>query len=227
MERGDIERVLSETEERLASDPGAGLAGTGFWDAVGWVKRTPGAADEYADRIAAVEQEAFGRWALVRVPLGPGTAGAGLVTVIGLVLVALAYYPPDPWNGLLLLAGMGALLIATHGLAHLAVGRAVGIRFSCWFVGELKRPQPGVKIDYATYLAASPKGRAWMHASGAIASKVVPFALMPAGLVAGVPGWAVWLMAVTGVVSIITDVVWSTRVGDWKKFRREMAYAAD
>jgi hypothetical protein len=121
--------------------------------------------------------------------------------------------------------GLGALLTTTHGLAHLLVGRLAGIRFSHWFIGELKRPQPGVKVDYATYLRASTPVRAWMHASGAIATKIIPFALIGAAIAADLPAWAVWGLAVIGIASIVTDVLWSTRSSDWKRFKREMRLA--
>ena len=166
------------------------------------------------------------RWALLTVPLWLGTAAAAAGTLAGLALVWLAYYASEPWNAVSLLAGAGVLQLSTHGPAHLAAGRLAGIRFTHWFVGSLKQIQPGVKTDYASYLAATPKGRAWMHASGAVMTKIVPFALIPAGLVAGVPSWAVILLAASGALSIFTDIVWSTRVSDWKKFRREMKAAA-
>ena len=225
MERSEAERVLSAVEERFATDPAAGLAGSGFWKVVSAAKETRELAAEFAGRIAAIDRAAFERWALLTVPLGVGTAAASVGTVVGLVLVGLAYSTPDPWNGLLLLAGTGVLLVTTHGLAHLVVGRMAGIRFTHWFIGTVTRPQPGVKTDYATYLSTTAERRAWMHASGALMSKILPFALIPAGLIAGVPGWATTLLAVVGVVSIITDILWSTRVSDWKKFRREMAFA--
>lgn len=225
MERSEAERVLSAVEERSATDPAAGLAGSGFWKVVSAAKETRELAAEFAERIAAIDRAAFERWALLTVPLGVGTAAASVGTVVGLVLVGLAYSTPDPWNGLLLLAGTGVLLVTTHGLAHLVVGRMAGIRFTHWFIGTVTRPQPGVKTDYATYLSTTAERRAWMHASGALMSKILPFALIPAGLIAGVSGWATTLLAVVGVVSIITDILWSTRVSDWKKFRREMAFA--
>ena len=225
MERGEVKEVLKAVEARLADDPAAGLGGSGFWKAVAAVKRDPALVQEFAGRIASVDREAFERWALLAVPVRVGTAIAVIGAAVGLALAALAYYTSDPWNGLLLLAGMGVLLVSTHGLAHLAVGRLAGIRFTHWFVGSVKHIQPGVKTDYATYLAADAKRRAWMHASGAIVSKIVPFALIPAGLVAEVPAWTTIMLAITGVVSIITDVLWSTKVSDWKKFRREMAIA--
>ena len=225
MERVEIERVLSGLEARLQADPEAGLARSGFWKAVAAVKRSPELVDEFADRIAAVDREGFKRWALLTVPVAVGTALAGVGVIAGLVLVALAYSTPDPWNGLLFLGGNGVLLVATHGLAHLVVGRMMGIRFTHWFIGNMKRPQPGVKTDYATYLVTPANRRAWMHASGALFTKIVPFALLPAGLIAGVPNWAIWLLVASGVLSILTDAAWSTTSSDWMKFRRERSYA--
>ena len=225
MERSEVERILGVVEAQLGADPGSGLRGSGFWKAVGAVKRDPGLVEEFATRIAVADRTAFERWALLTVPIGVGTVAAVVGTALGLVMVALAYSTPDPWNGILLLAGTGVLLVATHGLAHLVVGRLVGIRFTHWFIGTVTRPQPGVKTDYAGYLAADARGRAWMHASGALVSKVVPFALIPAGVIAGVPSWATILLAAVGVASVITDLLWSTKSSDWKKFRREMAVA--
>ena len=62
---------------------------------------------------------------------------------------------------------------AAAGIAGLATAiglRAVGMRFIAYFIRELIPPFPGLKIDYATYLRVPPEARAWMHASGAIAS---------------------------------------------------------
>lgn len=226
MERAEVEQVLKAVEARLAGDPAAGLRGSGFWKAVAAAKRDRALVEEFAGRIAAADREAFERWALLTVPFWLGTAAAVIGTLAGLALVWLAYYTSDPWNALSLLAAAAVLQLSTHGPAHLAAGRLAGIRFTHWFIGSLKQIQPGVKTDYASYLAATPKGRAWMHASGAVMTKIVPFALIPAGLAAGVPSWAVILLAASGALSIFTDIVWSTRVSDWKKFRREMKIAA-
>lgn len=225
VERAEIDQVLSAVKARLEADPEAGLARSGFWKAVGAVKRAPDLVDEFADRIAAIDREGFERWALLTVPVAVGTAIAAAGVILGLMLVALAYSTPDPWNGLLFLGGNGVLLVATHGLAHLVVGRMMGIRFTHWLIGNMKRPQPGVKTDYATYLATPATRRAWMPASGALFTKIVPFALLPAGLVAGVPTWAIWLLVAGGVLSILTDVAWSRTSSDWMKFRRERAYS--
>lgn len=96
------------------------------------------------------------------------------------------------------------------------------MRFTHWFLAP-GRPQPGVKVDYASYLKTPPKQRAWMHASGALITKVVPFALLP--LARRMPRWVFRLMVGVGIVQIVTDIAWSTRASDWKKFRREIRYA--
>ena len=223
MEHRGIEEALTAAER--AVDAGEGLAGTGFWKAVASVKRGAGLVERYGSRIAEIDRRAFEGWALYTVGAGVGTALMVLATLVGLVLVVWSHGLPDPWNGLVLLGGGGVLVGATHGLGHLVVGRMAGIRFTHWFVGSLGRPQPGVKVDYGTYLRAAPRARAWMHASGALVTKVVPFLVLIPAVSSDFPSWAAWLLVVQGVVQILTDALWSVKMSDWKKFRREMSYA--
>ena len=138
---------------------------------------------------------------------------------------ALAFAGTPPWRELVFLAGMGAILVASHTLTHWVFGTLSGIRFTHWFAVPPLKPQPGFKTDYATYLRTRPVSRAWMHASGAIVTKLVPFAAYPFALQAGLEPWAIWLILAIGVIQIVTDVVWSVRASDWKKFRREMRAA--
>jgi len=99
------------------------------------------------------------------------------------------------------------------------------MRVTYWFVGTMRQPQPGIKVDYATYLRTPARQRAWMHASGAIVTKVVPFISLALGLLMGAPTWTLVILGLLGVVQITTDVLWSTKASDWKKFKREMAVA--
>ena len=224
MEPTSIEEALAAAETALAR--GEGLSGTGFWKAVARVKADPDLVDHYADRIAAVDRAAFERWALLKVPIGIGTTLAIVATAVGLGLIGWSYYTESELVTVLLFyAGFAALLVTTHGLGHLLVGRMVGIRFTHWFIGTIARPQPGVKVDYASYLRTPPMSRAWMHASGAIATKAMPFLLLGAVFAAGLPAWAIWLLVAVGVVMIVTDIAWSTKSSDWMKFRRERAFA--
>ena len=146
-------------------------------------------------------------------------------TIVGLVLVGLAYPAEGFLSAVWLLAGTGVLLVTTHGLAHLVVGAISGIKFTAWFIGTIQMPQPGVKTDYATYLRTPATSRAWMHASGAITTKLMPFLMLGAGAAADVPAWALLVLIAIGVVTIITDILWSSSASDWKKFKREMDFA--
>lgn len=190
------------------------------------VKRDP-ELDRFVDDVADIDQQAFRNWALLTVPLALGTSLMVFGTVVGLALVTLAYQVEGVWSGVWILVGTGVLLVTTHGLAHLVVGTAVGIEFTYWFIGKISQPQPGVKTDYGTYLRTPARSRAWMHAAGAIATKLIPFLMIGAALAAGVPAWATWALVAVGVVTLITDVLWSTKASDWKKFQREMAFAQE
>lgn len=220
----------SEIEECLtragpAVEAGDDLSGTGFWQAVSQVKGDPELAERYADRIADIDERAHRNWALLILPLWLGTSIAILATIAGLALIAWTYALEGLAAVIVFFVGTGVLLGSTHGLAHLVVGRLAGMRFTSWFVGTIRQPQPGVKVDYSTYLRTPARRRAWMHASGALTTKVIPFLLIGAAIAADLPWWAVLLLIVLGVGQIVTDVLWSTRASDWKKFKREMDHA--
>lgn len=206
---------------------GRGLAGTGFWGAVDSVKRQPELVDRYADRIAAIDDAAHRNWAMLIIPLWLGTSIAVIVVLGGLAFVWWAYELDGTAATVSFLAGTGVLIGATHGLGHLVVGRLLGMRFEYWFVGEIRQPQPGVKLDYAAYLRTSAPRRAWMHASGALTTKIIPFLLIGAAVAAGLSSWVPWLLAGLGVAMVLTDVLWSTEESDWKRFKREMRFAQE
>jgi hypothetical protein len=218
----EIESILADAEAEQAAGGAPDLRR--FWRAVSAVKLDPALVDRFADRIAAVDSAAFAQWAPIRVPLWAGTALMSLGTVAGLALVAATYFLDDPWNGFALVVGTVVLVVTVHGLTHLVVGAIVGIRFTAWFA-TVRRPQPGLKTDYSSYLLTPAKRRAWMHASGAIATKVVPFVVLPVGPIAGAPWWATAAVLLLGIGQVTTDLLWSVKASDWKKFRREMAIA--
>jgi len=226
MPSAEIDAALDAAEAALDTTGRVVLRGTGFWRAVATVKSDRSLVDRYADRIGAIDQAAFRSWVPILIPLWPGTLAAILGAVVAVMLIGVSYGTAAPWNGVWFLLGTGGLLVATHGLAHLAVGSVVGIRFTTWFAG-FKPPQPGVKTDYASYLRSPARSRAGMHASGAIVTKSIPFLLLPSALIAGVPTWTVIVLVGLGVFQLITDALWSTKVSDWAKYRREMAIARE
>lgn len=222
------ERLIAETLvecERAVQHPGKiDLKAAGFWRAVNSVKRDPLLVDRYAQRIAEIDRRAFLRGVPIAVPAPIGVFLLTFGTAVGVGLLIAACYVPEPWPEWAILAGALALLGSTHGLAHYFVGRFVGMRFTHWF-SKLPLAQPGFKVDYATYLRTPAAARAWMHASGAIVTKVVPFAVIPVALAAGVQAWVIWALLGIGVLQLLTDALLSVRASDWKKYRREMRFA--
>lgn len=225
MDAAGIEQTLAACEQQLQAGGTPDLRAAGFWRAVAAVKRRRELADRYAARIAAIDRQVFRRRVRLTFPVTLGVIALDLGLVGGLVLLVIATGVDHPWRDLLVLVAAGALDVTTHGMSHLAVGSFVGIDFTDWFIDLPKRPQPGFKIDYASYLRASPRRRAWMHAAGAIATKVTPFLVVLYAVVIGTATWAVLVLLALGVVQIATDLLFSVKTSDWKKFRREMEFA--
>lgn len=226
MESVDIERILGQAESDLGEPGRADLRRSGFWRAVAAVKGEPALADRYAERIGRIDRAAFERSVRLRLPAWVGVLLDLLGVAIGVVLMVVAPSFAAPWRELSFLAGVAAILGASHTLTHWIVGTAIGIRFSHWFSKPPRTPQPGFKIDYASYLRTPARRRAWMHASGAIVTKLVPFAALPLALAIGLDGWAVRLLLILGIGQLLTDALLSTRHSDWKRFRREMRLAS-
>lgn len=229
---------ISDDLQRIEAAVAAGetdLASLGFWKVVGRVKRDPALVDAEAARIGRIDQAAFRAGVKIRLPVGAGMAlmCAGIVFG-GLCLwfahqlpsMTLANYDPEVVAGVASLLAAGIWDVAFHSPTHWVVGRSMGIRFTSFFVKSLFAA-PGLKTDYATYLRTDPSHRAWFHASGAIASKIVPFlvlALAPWDLL---PWWAVAGLIGLGAFQIVTDVLISTKRSDWKRFARERRVARE
>lgn len=225
MDERTIDTTLDTVERRLASGQTADLRALGFWRAVNAVKRDPALATRYGERIGRIDRDAFRRAIRTRLPAAIGVALLVAGFIVGLALLAIGATLAHPWRELAILVGFGALDTTTHGLAHFVVGTAVGIRFTDWFVDLPKKPQPGLKIDYASYLRTPPRSRAWMHASGAIVTKITPFAVLVYATSAGAEWWAGLILAAVGALQIVSDALFSVKTSDWKKYRREMKLA--
>jgi hypothetical protein len=210
------------------------LRGLGFWRLVQQVKLEPRLATHWADQVARIDRKAFEKSVRPRLPVWLGNAVllAGTAVWGALIPIALAIgrdHSESVLAGLLALAAAGGLSATLHDQAHWLVGRLVGISFLSYFVGGPLKVTPGIKIDYRTYLLASPGARAWMHAAGALVSKAAPFAVFAAVYLphraagyAILPAWSLWAILSLGVLQLITDVLFSTKKSDWKKVQREL-----
>lgn len=220
---GEIEEALGKIEGEVAKG-NYDLKGLGFWRLVGEVGRDPGLTDRFVERIARVDRLAFERWAnfglTAPVWLGNLLELAGALIGLGILLSAMA--EEGNIQGIGLVIGTGILMVTLHPLAHYAVGRALGITFTHYFLDGPAKVQPSVKTDYATYLMAAPLRRAAMHAAGALATKLVPILVLAKAVLLKAPGWSILVLVAISLVVIATDILFSTKVGDWKRVLREV-----
>lgn len=202
------------------------LRSLGFWRIVEAVKLDRALVDERAAQIGRIDATAFRAYTRLRVPVWAGNALLVAGIVAGALAVWAAYVWQTPmWKGLALIAAGLIWSLCVHSPTHWLAGALVGIRWTEYFLGGPFPPRPGLKSDYGTYLRADPDSRAWMHASGAIATKLAPCVALAFWPVSGAPGWAAAGLAGYGALQIVTDALVSTRASDWKKFRREKAIA--
>jgi hypothetical protein len=219
----DIEGRLVEIERAI--DAGAtDLAALGFWPIVRRAKADPALAARIAERVERIDRRAFEARVHPRAPVWAGNLAllAGVAAGVATIVVARTA-ESDVVAGIALIAAAALWSVAVHDLAHWAVGAIVGIRFLAYFLGGPPPPRPGLKTRYGTYLRASSGRRAWMHASGAIATKLAPFVTLALYPSTRAPAWAAWIVLAIGVAQIVTDVVFSTRSSDWMRFSRELA----
>ena len=223
------EETYQDAFARISAAMDAGrtdLGALGFWRLLARVKADPVIAHHWAATAGELDRRAFETRVRVRVPVWLGNGVLVLGTLAGGLAVAIALGTESGTLGGLALVAAGAIWsVSWHCLAHWVVGRAVGIRFTSYFVGGPFPPRPGLKTDYATYLRTPPGARAWMHASGALATKLAPFVALAFWPATDAPWWSAAALAAIGALQVVTDVVFSVRSSDWKKVRRERAIA--
>jgi hypothetical protein len=222
--RSEVETELSGIE--AAIDAGQwDLKALGFWRVVARVKADPGLTASLADRIGAIDRRAFRQGVRLRAPVWVGNMILLAGAVVGCGAVAFALRPSTgrALAGMALIVAAGLWAVSLHCPVHWLVGRLVGIRFTDYFLGGPPPPRPGLKTDYGTYLRAAPARRAWMHASGALATKCAPFLALAFWPASGAPWWSAAALVGLGAFQIATDISLSVKSSDWKRFRREMA----
>jgi len=218
---GELDRI-----EAAVGSGSSDLSSLGFWKVVARVKLDRRLVDEHADQIGRIDTTAFRAGVRLRTSVAVGNAVLVLATVAGAVAVGAAFVWSSPvWKGLALVAAGAMWSVSLHSPTHWLVGYMVGIRWTDYFLGGPPPPRPGLKSDYGTYLRADPDSRAYMHASGAVATKLAPFLALAFWPASNAPWWAAVVLAGLGVLQIATDVAFSTKTSDWKKFRREKAIA--
>ena len=178
-------------------------------------------------------------WARFSIPAGSAIQLTGIAA--GGTLLIAATHAARAAAIVLMAAGFLAVYLCSHAIAHVAVGRAVGIRFRAYGVRGTDHPEmypPGVRqvmsalpmwtalTEKNSMRSASRPARAAMFAAGETSTSV--FSLAAAGYAAhaGLPagralliGTVLWTIASTITVAIIPkgDYAKALRALGWRK----------
>jgi hypothetical protein len=213
----DLDRI-----EAAVTAGNTDLRALGFWRVVARVKPDRVLVDRYADQIGRIDTAAFHAAVRLRTRVWVGNTLLFLATLAGLAAVVVAQTTTSSTTAGLLVLGAGLVWsVSLHSPTHWAVGRLIDIRFTDYFLGGPKPPRPGLKSDYGSYLRADPGSRAWMHASGAIVTKVAPLLALVFWPGSGAPWWCPAALIAYCLFTVATDVAFSVKASDWKKYRRE------
>jgi hypothetical protein len=181
-----------------------------------------------------LRRKIFGRLSIV---------AGNAIQLAGVVLagVALAVARSAPSKAVAIVAMIAAwvlLYFFSHGIAHWAVGRSVGIRFAFYTLGGTGNPEGyfaglrwlfehlpffGVQTDKASMQNASPMAKAIMWMAGVTSSAVVPALGAVYAWRCGVPASRPFLFfAVLWSIGTLSSN-WRSRTGDFLKARRALA----
>lgn len=167
----DIKSELDRIEKAILKE-GEPSRERDFWRMVSRVKRDPKFTRMYAEQIGRIDGAIFRQKAGILVPLKLGNF-VEMAAAIFIIVISYELISSEVYTGIVILACAFGLTVTLHPLAHYAVGRVLGIKFTFYFPDGPALIEPTIKTDYATYLTASPLKRASMHAAGPIISTLV------------------------------------------------------
>jgi hypothetical protein len=171
-----------------------------------------------------------------------GTAAGVLALVLGVAVSVLLLYMALYTDNfvlqiVLLLASMGLLFFSTHPLAHYVVARLYGIQVMYFFLGksDFRKlggklgmfgnliPTIGTKIDVNRVQGISKRRRSLVYGAGAIVSNVAILLPLLTAWFFGLNPIALVLGTLFFLGSLGSEVLFSSKVGDLSKMKRELA----
>ncbi len=191
--------------------------GKEFWSIVDQVKRDRIKDDELLGLIAGISQKRFREKVsfTLSVPLG------NLIELaLTIAAIVLAFLVNSDW---MLYISALVLLTTLHPLSHYLTGTLLGIKFMRYYLNGPAKFEPTLKIDYFSYLKASAKARALMHASGVIGTIIGPLVAAAIALSKGASVAASYLFLLF-LALIVFELLTSTKTGDLMRAKREYGY---
>jgi hypothetical protein len=182
---------------------------------------------------SSVQRKIFGRLSILS---GNALQITGIVAAC-LALAAARSAHTKPAAVIAMVAAWVLLYFFCHGIAHWAVGRLLGIRFSFYTLGGTGNPEGypaglrwvfehlpffGVQTDKASMQKASPMAKAIMWSAGVTSSAIVPTLGVVCAWRSGVPGSKLFLIfAVIWAIATLASN-WTSPTGDYSKARRTL-----
>ena len=180
------------------------------------------------------QRKVFGRLSIVA---GNVLQLAGIVAAFSALALARSQSQSAVVAAILMIAAWLLLYLFSHGIAHWAVGRLLGIRFAFYTIGGTGNPEGypagmrwvfehlpffGVQTDKASMQKASPMAKAIMWSAGVTSSAVVPTLSTVCAWRAGIPGGKLFLIfAVFWAIGTVSSN-WRSQTGDYAKSRRAL-----
>jgi hypothetical protein len=170
----------------------------------------------------------------------PGPASSLLVLVGALAALLLVYSKGSSdlvVQALTVLVSMGLVFYSSHALGHFFTAMAYGVRTEYFFVGRSDfrklrmkpmsligglMPTIGTKLRKDELASLPPRKRAYIFGAGVIVSNALVGIELVYVLVAGFSVAAALLGALFFVATLATELMFSTKVGDLGKMRKEL-----
>ena len=204
---------LKERLRQLESD----YDGKIFWGIIDRVKRDRLNDDELLRLIEGISQKRFREKISFTLPVPVGNM---LEAIAAIAAVVLASQMGSDW---ILYISAPVLMTTLHPLFHYTAGTLLGIRFTHYYLNGPALVEPTLKIDYFSYLKASPGRRAIMHASGVVGTVIAPLVSAAIALDKDASDAAFYLFALF-LLLVVFELLTSTKIGDLMRARREYRY---
>jgi hypothetical protein len=208
--------MYEELKERLLQ-LGKNYNGKAFWGIIDQVKRDRIKDDEVLGLIAGISQKRFREKVSFTLSVPVGNL---LELALTIAAIVLAFLVNSDW---MLYISALVLLTTLHPLSHYLTGTLLGIKFVRYYLNGPAKFEPTLKIDYFSYLKASAKARALMHASGVIGTLIGPLVAAAIALSKGASVAASYLFLLF-LALIVFELLTSTKTGDLMRAKREYVY---
>ena len=201
-----------------------------FWSVVKEVKKLEKIDDKILNTICELRESHFKSTHKFIFPLWVGNVVLIILIIVGMYLFYQTAFQASPIFELPILSrvsifiwfAIGFILIinSAHPFAHIIIGKPVGISFDGYYFDGRAKLMPTLKINYKSFLLATPKGRARMYASGALETVILSLILAIVASFSQIKGIVVigWIIA---LLVLFTDIFLGTRFGEFAKAKNE------